>query len=77
MELGCNQKDDGIQVDPHDLVVAAADHILMTIIQNIMNNLIKDDQSCSIRTDDGWRYTEYMFMKVITDHSEKEQLFEF
>ena len=44
---------------------------------NIMNNLIKDDQSCSIRTDDGWRYTEYMFMKVITDHSEKEQLFEF
>ena len=33
VELGCNQKDDGIQVDPHDLVVAAADHILMTIIQ--------------------------------------------
>ena len=33
MELGCNQKDDGIQVDPDDLVVAAADHILMTIIQ--------------------------------------------
>ena len=33
-----------------------------------MNNLIKDDQSCSIRTDGGWRYTEYMFMKVITDY---------
>ena len=47
---------------------------------NIMNNLIKDDQSCSIRTDDGWRYTEYMFMKVITDYlsfRKKEQLFEF
>ena len=46
VELGCNQKDDGIQVDHHDddddggiqvdpddLVVAAADHILMAIIQ--------------------------------------------
>ena len=46
VELGCNQKDDGIQVDPHDgdddggiqvdpddLAVAAADHILMAIIQ--------------------------------------------
>ena len=34
VELGCNQKDDGIQVDPEDdVVVAAADHILMTIIQ--------------------------------------------
>ena len=51
VELGCNQKDDGIQVDPEDdddddgiqvdlddgcvddLVVAAADHILMAIIQ--------------------------------------------
>ena len=46
MELECNQKDDGIQVDHHDddddggiqvdpddLAVVAADHILMTIIQ--------------------------------------------
>ena len=25
---------------------------------------MKPNKSCSIRTDDGWRYTEYIYMKV-------------
>ena len=35
-----------------------------SIIRYALCNDHKQNNPCSIRTDDGWRYTEYIYMKV-------------